>query len=180
MFKSAIAYNNLVKELTITPHITAPDDLTPGEYWVGSLEVLFPEAYDYFSPHHLILEALDEAAEKTGTDVQGATITHGNHTLEFLSASVAYANRFTVNSDNEKLVSISGKNEFTAHRYIMFASMSDLRTYGKTIIDLKDGVNVSVHESITPSTSQNWMHFTYFTGEERIGVFDVFQSNFKA
>ena len=180
MFEHAIAYNDLVKEITIVPHITAPDDLAPGEYWVGPLEAVFPEVSDDCSPSYLILEALDEAAAKTGTDVQGATITHGNHTLEFLSAPVAYANRFTVDSANEKLVSISGKNKFTAHRYIMFASMSDLRTYGKTVIDLKDGVNVSVHEPINPSTSLNWMHFTYFTGEERIGVFDVFQSNFKA
>lgn len=174
MFEHAIAYNDLVKEITIVPHITAPDDLAPGEYWVGPLEAVFPEVSDDCSPSYLILEALDEAAAKTGTDVQGATINHGNHTLEFLSAPVAYANRFTVDSDNEKLVSISGKNKFTAHRYIMFASMSDLRTYGKPIIDLKDGVNVNVHEPITPSTSQNWMHFNRFTGQGRDTVFDVF------
>lgn len=180
MFENAIAYNDLVKELTIVPHITAPDDLTPGEYWVVPIEAVFPEASDDCSPYHLLLEAIGEAEAKTGRDVQGATITHSNHKLEFLSAPVAYANKFTVDSANEKLVSISGKNEFTAHRYIMFASISDLRTYGKAIVDLKDGVNVSVHEPITPSTSQNWMHFTYFTDEERIGVFDVFQSNFKA
>lgn len=173
MFEHAIAYNDLVKEITIVPHITAPDDLAPGEYWVGPLEAVFPEVSDDCSPSYLILEALDEAAAKTGTDVQGATITHGNHTLEFLSAPVAYANRFTVDSANEKIVSIDEKNEFSARTYIVFASMSNLRTYGKTSSDLTDGVSVSVHEPISPVTSLNLISFTRFTGQGRDTVFDV-------
>lgn len=75
MFENAIAYNDLVKELTIIPHITAPDDLTPGEYWVGPIEAVFPEASDDYSPYHLLLEAIGEAEAKTSRDVQGATIT---------------------------------------------------------------------------------------------------------
>lgn len=174
MFENAIAYNDLVKELTIVPHITAPDDLTPGEYWVGPIEAVFPEASDDYSPYHLLLEAIGEAEAKTSRDVQGATITWGDHKLEFLSTPVSYVNRFMVHSPDEKIVSIGEKNEFSARSYIVFASMSDLRTYGKTSSDLKDGVNVSVHEPISPVTSLNLMYFTRFTGQGRDTVFDVF------
>lgn len=173
MFKSAIAYNDLVKELTITPHITAPDDLTPGEYWVGPLEALFPEAHDYFSTHHLVLETLDEAADKTGLAVQGVTITWGEHSLEFLTAPVAYGNRFAAYSSDKDVVSIDGDNEFSARTYIMCVAVSDLHTYGKTSSDLTDGVSVSVHEPISPVTSLNLMYFTRFTGQGRDTVFDV-------
>jgi hypothetical protein len=174
MFKSAIAYNDLVKELTITPHITAPDDLTPGEYWVGPLEVLFPEAYDDFSPHHLILEALDEAADKTGLAVQGATIAWGGHNLEFLTAPVAYGDRFMVHISDEKAAAISGNNEFNARTYIICVAVSDLHTYGTIGSDFKEGVYVSVHEPVTPSTSLNLVSFTRFTGEARDSAFYVF------
>lgn len=174
MFKSAIAYNDLVKELTITPHITAPDDLTPGEYWVGPPEALFPEAHDYFSTHHLVLETLDEAADKTGLAVQGVTITWGEHSLEFLTAPVAYGNRFAAYSSDKDVVSIDGDNEFSARTYIMCVAVSDLHTYGTIGSDFKEGVYVSVHEPVTPSTSLNLVSFTRCTGEARDSAFYVF------
>jgi hypothetical protein len=174
MFKRAIAYNDLVKELTITPHITAPDDLTPGEYWVGPLEAVFPEAYNDFSPHHLVLEALDEAAHKTGWTVQGVTITWGGHSLEFLTAPVGCGDRFMVHISDEQAASMSGENEFNASSYIIFASMSDVRAYRKTGDAPENGVSVSVHEPVTPSTSFNMMSFTRFTGQSRDSAFYVF------
>lgn len=174
MFKSAIAYNDLVKELTITPHITAPDDLTPGEYWVGPLEAVFPEAHDDFSPHHLVLEALDEATDKTGLAVQGVTITWGDHNLEFLTAPVAYGNRFAAYSSDKDVVSIGDDNEFSARTYIMCVAVSDLHTYGTIGSDFKEGVYVSVHEPVTPSTSLNLVSFTRCTGEARDSAFYVF------
>lgn len=173
MFENAIAYNDLVKELTIIPHITAPDDLTPGEYWVGPIEAVFPEASDDYSPYHLLLEAIGEAEAKTSRDVQGVTITWGDHKLEFLTAPVSCINRFMAHSSDEKIVSIDEKNEFSARTYIVFASMSNLRTYGKTSSDLTDGVSVSVHEPISPVTSLNLISFTRFTGQGRDTVFDV-------
>lgn len=173
MFENAIAYNDLVKELTIIPHITAPDDLTPGEYWVGPIEAVFPEASDDYSPYHLLLEAIGEAEAKTSRDVQGVTITWGDHKLEFLTAPVSCINRFMAHSSYEKIVSIDEKNEFSARTYIVFASMSNLRTYGKTSSDLTDGVSVSVHEPISPVTSLNLISFTRFTGQGRDTVFDV-------
>jgi hypothetical protein len=173
MFENAIAYNDLVKELTIIPHITAPDDLTPGEYWVGPIEAVFPEASDDYSPYHLLLEAIGEAEAKTSRDVQGVTITWGDHKLEFLTAPVSCINRFMAHSSDEKIVSIDEKNEFSARTYIVFASMSNLRTYGKTSSDLTDGVSVSVHEPISPVTSLNLISFTSFTGQGRDTVFDV-------
>lgn len=76
-------------------------------------------------------------------------------------------------SSDEKIVSIDEKKEFSARTYIVFASMSNLHTYGKTSSDLTDGVSVSVHEPISPVTSLNLISFTRFTGQGRDTVFDV-------
>lgn len=174
MFEHAIAYNDLVKEITIVPHITAPDDLAPGEYWVGPLEAVFPEVSDDCSPSYLILEALDEAAAKTGLAIQGATIAWGGHNLEFLTAPVAYGDRFMVHISDEKAAAISGNNEFSACTYIICVAVSDLHTYGPIGSDFKEGIYVSVHDPVTPSTSLNLMSFTRFTGDARDNAFYVF------
>ena len=174
MFERAIAYTDLVKELTIIPHITEPDDIEPGEYWLGPLEALFPETSDDFSLYHLIPEALGEAEAKTGLDVQGVTITWGNHKLEFLSAPVGYMSRFAAHSSDESVISVSGGNEFSARTYFVFASVSDVCAYAGDGSDLDAGVRVSVHETVTPVTSLNSIHFTRFTGEVRKTVCDVF------
>lgn len=161
MFKKSAAHNNIADTVYIEFHTEAPGELEPGEYWLGPLDVIFPQGYDSVFPvAEMIHDEIQRQADD-GVTPKGVMYTYRSFELPFLIA-LASKTRFESSSEENPVVSWVG-SFFRATDWVVLVPVNEVTVPSqRQWYELAaHGMIVTVHQPVTPVLSLNRVELTY-------------------